>query len=132
VIAGPGVAVLARKGDHIVGIGCRRGVAAAEVAGAIRKGLDEAGIREDRVLAYATTEKKRREKGLLEAMAEMAGVLAFVDDDTINAQDAKSPSRAAALGLQGVAEPCALALSRKKELILEKKVYGTVTIAVAR
>ena len=30
-----------------------------------------------------------------------------------------------------VAEPSALALSKKKELILRKKVYGRITIAIA-
>ncbi|WP_370574968.1 hypothetical protein [Methanomethylovorans sp.] len=30
-----------------------------------------------------------------------------------------------------MAEPSALALSKKKELILRKKVYGRITIAIA-
>ncbi|HWR25917.1 MAG TPA: cobalamin biosynthesis protein, partial [Methanosarcina sp.] len=33
---------------------------------------------------------------------------------------------------KGVAEPAALALSKEKQLICRKKVYGRVTIAIAR
>lgn len=132
VLAGPGVSVLVKKGDYVVGIGCRKDVSDEEVLAAVRSALADAGIRESEVLAYATTVKKRDEKGLVEAVRKLGGVLAFVDDDTINAQHIKSPSKATVLGLQGVAEPCALALSVKKDLVMEKKVYGTVTIAIAR
>jgi cobalt-precorrin 5A hydrolase len=132
VIVGPGVSVLVKKGDYVVGLGCRKGTPAADVVSAVRKGLSDACVSEDEVLAYATTEKKRHEKGLQEAMENLPGNLAFVDDDTINSQDIRTPSRASMLGLAGVAEPCALALSRKKELIMEKKAYGNVTIAIAR
>jgi cobalt-precorrin 5A hydrolase len=132
VLAGPGVAVLVKKGEYVVGIGCRKGVPAEDVMAAVSSALAEAGVKESEVLAYATTAKKAREQGLLEAVEKLSGVLAFVDDDTINAQDAKSPSKAAVLGLSGVAEPAALAISAKKVLVMEKKVYGTVTIAVAR
>jgi cobalt-precorrin 5A hydrolase len=62
----------------------------------------------------------------------MGGVLLFLDDSTISAFPPRTPSEAGRIGLSGVAEPCALASSRKKELILPKKVYGDVTIAIAR
>jgi cobalt-precorrin 5A hydrolase len=132
VLAGPGVSVLVKRGEYVAGIGCRKGVSASEVVSSVRMALEEAGIRESQVLVYATTVKKRAEPGLSEAVDSLEGVLAFVDDDTINAQDVKSPSRASVLGLQGVAEPCALALSKRKELVMEKKAYGKVTIAIAR
>jgi cobalt-precorrin 5A hydrolase len=40
-------------------------------------------------------------------------------------------SRATKIGLLGVAEPCALAVAKKKHLILAKKVYGRITVAIA-
>ena len=132
VLAGPGVSVLVKKGEYIVGIGCRKDVSAEEVLAAVRSSLTDTGIRESEVLAFSTTMKKRTEKGLAEAIGKLDGVLAFVDDETINAQDVQSPSKATMLGLQGVAEPSALALSIKKVLVMEKKVYGNVTIAIAR
>ncbi len=132
VLAGPGVSVLVKKGEYVVGIGCRKDVSAGEVLSAIRSALAEAGIKDNEVLVFATTVKKKSEKGLVEAVENLGGVLSFIDDDTINAQDIRSPSRATVIGLQGVAEPSALAISVKKDLVMEKKVYGTVTIAIAR
>lgn len=132
VVAGPGTSVMLKKGEYIAGIGCARGVTAEEVSGSIRKCLEEANIKESEVMAFATTDKKRRETGLMEAVESLGSNLVFLDDETINAQPARRPSRALMIGLNGVAEPCALALSKHKEMIREKKVYGRVTIAIAR
>lgn len=132
VVAGPGVSVLVKKGDYVVGVGCNKGVTREEVVLSILAGLSDAGVREDSVLAYATTVKKRYETGLLEAVQKISGNLVFIDDDTINAQEVHSPSKASAIGLPGVAEPCALALSKRKELVMKKRAYGNVTIAIAR
>jgi len=62
----------------------------------------------------------------------LSGNLIFLDDDTINAQTGLGPSRASRIGLHGVAEPCALAIAKRKELVMGKKVYGRVTVAIAR
>ena len=132
VIAGPDVSILMRAGEFTVGVGCRKGVNSREVLDAIREGLAEAGIEEHNVLVYATTQKKRDEHGLTEAISALSGNLIFLDDDTINAQAGVSPSRATKIGLSGVAEPCALAVAKKKELVMKKSVYGRVTIAIAR
>ena len=91
-----------------------------------------AGIAPEEVLVYATTAKKRGEEGLLRAVAEMGGNLVFLDDDTLNAEEAPTPSRASLIGLAGVAEPAALAVSKRKELVLAKQAYGSVTVAIAR
>ena len=132
VVAGPGVSLLVRKGNYIVGVGCRKGVSAAEVTDAIDQGLREAGITRDEVLVYATTTKKRREAGLLQAIESLGGNLVFLDDDTINAEEAPTPSRASLIGLVGVAEPAALAVSNQRELVLTRQIYGSVTLAIAR
>jgi cobalt-precorrin 5A hydrolase len=83
-------------------------------------------------MIYATTEKKMQEKGLKEAVDAMVGTLLFLDDAVLSAHPPQSPSGAGRIGLAGVAEPCALASSRRRELILPKRVYGGVTIAIAR
>jgi len=132
VLAGPDVAILVKKGDYSVGIGCRKGVRAAEVVEAVRAALAGNGIPETDVLAYATTTKKFNETGLVEAVGILSGNLIFLDDDTINAQTGLGPSRASRIGLIGVAEPCALAVAKRKELIMGKKIYGRVTVAIAR
>lgn len=132
VLAGPDVSLLVRKGEYSVGIGCRKGVGEEEVTGAVRAALRENGIEESGVFIYATTVKKMQEQGLVAAVGALSGNLIFLDDDTINAQAVTGPSRASKIGLLGVAGPCAIAASRRKELIMEKKVYGRVTVAIAR
>jgi cobalt-precorrin 5A hydrolase len=131
VIAGPDVSILLKKGEFTVGIGCRKGVRREEVLDAIRNALAETGVSEDDVLVYATTQKKSNETGLLEAISSVSGNLIFLDDETINAQTGITSSRATKIGLLGVAEPCALAVAKKKQLVMEKKVYGRVTVAIA-
>ena len=131
VIAGPDVSILVKKGEYTVGIGCRKGVKKEEVLEAIRIALAETGIAKDAVLVYATTQKKFNETGLTEAVSSLAGNLIFLDDETINAQTGLTSSRATKIGLLGVAEPCALAVAKKKHLIMAKKVYGRVTVAIA-
>ena len=131
VIAGPDVSILLKRGEYTVGIGCRKGVKKEEVLEAIRIALAETGIAKDDVLVYATTQKKFNETGLAEGVSSLAGNLIFLDDETINAQTGLTSSRATKIGLLGVAEPCALAVAKKKHLIMAKKVYGRVTVAIA-
>ena len=84
------------------------------------------------VLAYTSTVKKADEAGLLSAVRELGGRLFLVDDDTINAQPVAAPSKAGLIGLVGVAEPSALALAKRKEIVMRRKAYGNVTVAIAR
>ncbi|HVP96017.1 cobalt-precorrin 5A hydrolase [Methanoregula sp.] len=132
VLAGPDVSILVHRGEYTVGIGCRKGVTDVEVTRAIEEALAEAGIPKDKVMVYATTAKKCNEAGLCNAVAAIPANLIFLDDDTINAQVPATPSRAKKIGLVGVAEPCALAVSKHRELIMRKKVFSKVTIAIAR
>jgi cobalt-precorrin 5A hydrolase len=132
VIAGPGVAVMVREGEYSVGIGCRRGEPAASIGAAIQEALRLARVRPDEVSVYATTDKKSHETGIIEAVRGMGGALVLVDERTLQAFPPSNPSRAGALGLAGVAEPCALAASWKRELVLPKTAFPGVTVAIAR
>ncbi len=131
VVAGPDVSFLVKKGEYTVGVGCRKGVKTQEVLDAIRNALEDAGVAEHDIFVFATTQKKCNEEGLISAISALSGNLIFLDDDTINAQHGTSPSKAIKIGLSGVAEPCALAVAKRKRLVMEKKVYGRVTIAIA-
>ena len=132
VVADPGVSVLVTDSSYVIGIGCRLGTTADEIRSAISAACKDADIPENSVTLFATTLKKFHEKGLHEGIAALAGNLIFLDDDTINKQIPATPSREEMLGLCGVAEPCALALSKTGSLILKKTVYGRVTIAIGR
>jgi cobalt-precorrin 5A hydrolase len=132
VIAGPDVSILVHKGEYVVGIGCRKGVTEGEVTEAVKAALAEAGIAQNEVMLFATTVKKCNETGLIEGIAALSANLIFLDDDTVNAQTATTPSKATRIGLVGVAEPCALAVGKHRELVMKKNVFGKVTIAIAR
>jgi cobalt-precorrin 5A hydrolase len=132
IIGGNDVAFLSAAGLYSVGIGCRKGSAGEEVEGALRAALEIAGIRPTEVLVYATTAKKSHEAGILDAVRALKGALIYLDDQTIGAVEPPSPSGASRIGLEGVAEPSALAVSRHKELVLKKTVFGGVTVAIAR
>ena len=132
-IAPAGVAVLLKKGEFIVGIGCRRGTGKEEILHALTSAFADAGIGREDVCAYATAGIKKDEPGLIQAVGELGGTLIVVDGAFIRAETPPSPSRARdKLGLPGVAEPAALALSKRKEVIMKKQIYGGVTVAVIR
>ena len=116
----------------IVGIGARRGVTCQEVSDAITAGLREAGIDLADVRIFASSRLKENEQGIIDTAEALGREIAFLDDETINGYTPPSRSEASRFGIVGVAEPSALALSEKKDLILKKQKYGNVTIAIAR
>ena len=132
VIGGLDVAFLVRKREYSIGIGCRKGISAGTVEMVIRESLEKAAIRPDEVQIYATTVKKSHEQGILNAVRALGGALIYLDDQTLSEHAPVSPSRAFRIGLEGVAEPCALAVSRRGELVLPKVAKEGVTVAIAR
>jgi cobalt-precorrin 5A hydrolase len=128
VIADDDVAVLKPSGGIVVGLGSRRGVSCTEVLDALKSALAEASRRPEEIRAIATAWIKEDETGISEAAKALGIDVIYLDKETLNSQCPVSPSRAADLGLLGVAEPAALALSSK--LIMPKKVYGRVTVAL--
>jgi cobalt-precorrin 5A hydrolase len=134
VIVDDNVAILSRnEGTRlVVGVGSRKGIGKAAVLQAIDAALGEIGASIDDVKVVATALLKSREKGIIDAISELEKPIAFVPDSIINSSRSETKSRSTMLGLTGVAEPCALALSSLKELVLAKKAYGGVTVAVAR
>ncbi|MEU1675637.1 cobalamin biosynthesis protein [Streptomyces roseifaciens] len=117
-----------------VGVGARRGVAAAEVLELVERTLGEAGVRGLRPAALATAEAKAGEGGLVEAAAELgvplraygAGALAGV------AVAESSAAALAAVGTPSVAEAAALlAAGEGGVLAVGKRKSARVTCAVA-
>ncbi|UEC42233.1 MAG: Cobalamin biosynthesis protein CbiG [Methanothrix sp.] len=128
VLVGEGVAVLKSKGGVVVGIGARRGVEASEVVEAVRLALASVGRGIEEIRAIATGEIKRDEPGICEAAERLGHPVIYLDGKVLNSQSPTTASRASSLGLVGVAEPAALALSER--LIMPKKAYGRVTVAL--
>jgi len=126
------VSVLAMKGEYVVGIGCNRGTSSDEIVSAVREALGTLNIGMEEVLAYASSMKKSDEVGLATAIREMGGRMFFIDDQTLNSQPVATRSKAHLIGLVGVAEPSALTLAKHKKLIMERRAYGNVTVAIAK
>lgn len=114
-----------------VGIGCRKGVSAEEVLNAIQKALAELGVSLSEVRVLATAELKRDESGILEAAERLKKPLLFAKAEEINATTVK-PSEAERVGLRSVAEACAVIFSKERRILLPKRAYGNVTIAIAK
>ncbi|MBN2734006.1 MAG: cobalt-precorrin 5A hydrolase [Methanomicrobiaceae archaeon] len=132
-IVSPSVSILLKKGEYIVGLGCRRGISEDEILSAINEALLMSGINNDEIFAYATTKLKEDEEGLINAINSINGNLVFLDDNAINSEIPLSPSRAFdKIGLYSVAESSALALSKRKEIIMKKQIFGRVTVAIIR
>ncbi len=131
VLVDDDVSVLKRYG-LVVGIGANRGVSQNEVMEAVRSGLAEINASIDDVKYFASAMIKENEQGIIDAAASFGKELKFVPHELINSIKAPTHSKAKALGLNGVCEPAALALSEDKKLLLKKRIYGNVTIAVAR
>ena len=131
VIAGPGVSFLVAAGRYSVGIGCRLGTTADEIMNALHEAFRQAGIKEDEVAIYASVSLKSHEQGLLDAVRKMNGTIIFLNPGDLLNEEIVSDSAASRFGIPGVAEPAALAVSEHHTLILEKHVYGNITVAIA-
>ncbi|HSD57877.1 MAG TPA: cobalt-precorrin 5A hydrolase [Methanotrichaceae archaeon] len=127
VVVDDDVAVLRRRG-LVVGLGARRGVETEEVMEAIRSALKETGRKMEEIGVLATAWLKRDERGITEAANALGLEVLYLSPEALNAQVPTTPSRASDLGLAGVAEPAVLALAEK--LIMPKKAYGRVTVAL--
>lgn len=131
VIVDDDVSVLKKYG-LVVGIGANRGVSSFEVMRAVTSALSEIDAGIDDVKCFASAKIKENEAGIIDAVAGFGKQIKFVPHEIINSIKTPSQSRAKQLGLNGVCEPAALALSEEKKLLLKKRKYGNVTIAIAR
>jgi cobalt-precorrin 5A hydrolase len=134
VIVDEKVAVLSKTSGKALslGIGARKGVSKDMVCDAIFHALDKIQATLEDVKTLATADIKAHEEGIFSAAGELEKPIALVPSSIINKTRVISRSRAEKIGLVGVAEPSALALSNLHELVLTKTTYGGVTIAIAR
>jgi cobalt-precorrin 5A hydrolase len=127
VVVDQDVAVLKTKG-LIVGLGTRKGVKSQEVLDAVDEALQSIGRKREEIGTIVTAWLKREEIGIIEAARFLGKEVIFLNAETLNIQAPITDSRAIDIGLKGVAEPAVLAIATK--LIMPKKVFGRVTIAI--
>lgn len=137
-IKGPGIVLVdddvtvLKKHGLVVGIGANRGVNEIEVIEAVTDALSEIDASIEDVKCLASAMIKENERGILDAASSLGKEMKFVAHDVINSIKTPTYSKARELGLNGVCEPAALAVSEEKRLLLKKRKYENVTIAIAR
>ena len=119
----------------IVGVGCRRNTEASSIIHAVRIAVDEIGGTLEKVRLLASADVKSDEVGLKEAANFLGIALRYVPSDEIRATALEfehSDFVMEKVDLPAVAEPCALLAGRRTRLILKKKKYDGVTVAIAQ
>lgn len=119
----------------IVGVGCRRGIEAGVITAAVKAVLQENAYPLNQVRFLASADIKANEKGLLLASQELGVPLRFISSDEIRLS--VKPFHHSELvekkvHLPAVAEAAALLAGRRTQLIVPKKIFQGVTIALAR
>ncbi len=119
----------------IVGVGCRRGTSSEKIVAAVQAALKEADLNLSQVRLLSSASIKADEEGLLAAARELGVPLRFITADEIR-ESARQFDHSAfveeKVNLPAVAEPCALLAGRRTRLVLPKKSYDGITIALAR
>ncbi len=120
--------------DLVVGIGCNRGTASAEIESVVAETFSRLNLSLQSIAGLATIEAKADEVGLLDYATRFDLPLDFHTASELNRVEVPSPASEhalAAVGATGVCEPAALLSSNNSSLLLSKQKSGNVTIAIA-
>lgn len=115
----------------VVGIGCRKGVAAGQIAAAVKLALGERQLNEVREIA--TIDLKANEPGLVEFCEQHDLPLRVLASATVAARPWVTKASdwvQQNVGLPGVCEPCALIACTRGKLIVPKTALNGVAVAV--
>ena len=118
-----------------IGVGCNRGAAAREILAAVDRTLADARLAPQSVCCVATIRDKANEPGLVEACRSRGWPLHVFSRRQIQAApEPPNPSTWAqrVLGVPGVAEPTAMLTAGNSHLVVEKRKFPNVTVAVAK
>ena len=119
----------------IVGIGCRRGTDRDSIVEAVSAALREVGASLEDVRYLASVDIKTHEEGLRAASKALGIPLRFISSGDVQGSTkafGHSDFVQTKVNLPAVAEPAALLAGRRTRLILPKKAYNGVTVAVVR
>lgn len=134
--AWPEPTLLMHPRQLVVGIGCNRGTPAEEMATALNELLSTEGLAPAAIRNLATIDLKQDEPGLLAFAAQNGWHLEFYRADQLNSKMANitppSPMVIKATGAGGVAEPAALLSSGAPQLMIRKRKWKNVTLALAK
>lgn len=119
----------------IVGIGCRRGKSADDIIDSVKKSLAQAGQALENVRLLASADVKANEEGLLITAEKLGIPIRFIASEEIRSSNREfehSDYVQKSVNLPAVAEPSALLAGRRTKLILRKKKFNGITVAIAK
>lgn len=119
----------------IAGVGCRRGAERERIKNAILSSLDEAGAGLEDVRLIATADVKANEKGIIDAANDFNVPLIIIESGRILAFAGafeKSDYVMEKVRVPAVAEPAAMLAGRRTSLLLPRRKYDGITVALAR
>ena len=127
-------AAILRPKVLVIGAGCNRGTPADEFQEALSELFAQEGLSPLCIRNLASIDAKNDEEGLLAFAKENGWQIDFYTKDEINRMSNIEVSQAAlrAVGAKGVAEPAALLSVQNNELLVRKRKWQNVTMAVAR
>ena len=134
LIRAGGAELRLRQPRFVLGIGCRKGIAAERIGEVADAVLEKYGFYPEDFSAIASADAKRAEAGLLAFAEKMNLPLEFHSTEELNAVEVPNPSEAAEknLGIRSVSEAAALLTAGKNSrLYVEKQRCEDVTVAIA-
>jgi cobalt-precorrin 5A hydrolase len=131
----PPPCLVLRPKSLVVGVGCNRGTTATEIGAAVDAVFRDHGLSLLAVRNAATAELKKDEDGLNELLRQRGWTLTYYSAGELQAGDSvPTPSEVVKkhVGVESVCEKAAMISAQTRELLVTKKVLGSVTVAVAR
>lgn len=129
-----GASVVFRPKNLVVGVGCNRGVPVEELRQACEELFADQGLSQLSIRNLASIDVKQDEVALLAFAKEQGWWLEFLSKEELNRVEGVAVSEAALrnVGAIGVAEPAALLSAQSNDLLVGKRKWHNVTMAVAR
>jgi cobalt-precorrin 5A hydrolase len=120
----------------VAGVGCRKGVRAADIEAAIRAAFDRAGVAPSQLRLIATSAAKGAERGIALAASAIGVPLVLIPPGDLAAAGIRATTRServmALAGVPSVAEAAALAAGGPDaRLIVPRIAVGPATCALA-
>lgn len=117
----------------VAGIGCKAGVSLFEIEIALKESLVEIGYNFQDIEAIATVDIKKDEDGLNQLSKKLNVPINHYSSNDLDKVDVPSPSKTVAkkIGTSSVCEASAIKASSSGRLILKKRKFEQVTIALA-
>ncbi len=126
--------IIYRPLSLVVGVGCRRGVSERMIAEAVSTTMEESALAFKSIVCLATVERKRDESGLNDFAAKCGLPVLYYREADLAGVAAPTPSKRVQrlIGVPGVCEQAALLASGSGDLLVPKRRFPMVTVAVAR